>query len=171
MEGVTSITVKEFKSFIEHVSKTFKIPIESLSTEWDNLKEKANLVKACVAIKKDKTICGKKATAGAKCSLHKKRVKPIQKEVLVQKVLEEGQVVVRSNDQDLCTFVEDNRMCLKEADCTNRCGAHVNTLGHICLNRLDFVLKTLDAPSYVDFLDMEQPGVVFEPFTSILEIE
>ena len=166
MNNITSITVEEFKSFMEHVSKTFKIPMESLSTEWDILNKEKDLVKTCVAIKKDKTICGKKATHYDKCSSHKKRVKP------VQKVLEEGQVVARSGDQDLCTFVkEDNRMCLKEANFTNRCGTHVNTLGHICLNRLDFVLKTLDAPSYVDFSDMEQHGVVFEPFTSMSTIE
>ncbi len=117
MESITSITVTEFKSFMNHISKTFEIPIERLVTEWVSHTPAVVAVTTsitCTAIKKDKTVCGKKAVDGDRCGIHKSKKKAIS--------------CVESTDTKSatsCTAIKkDKTVCSKKAVDGDRCTQH-----------------------------------------------
>ena len=99
MEDTFTLTRTELKGFFKCISKKFNIPYKTIALEYnaylDSLSESENttacsqsepttdvldntaapveevVALTCVAVKKDKTVCGKKATVGDRCSIHK----------------------------------------------------------------------------------------------------
>ena len=69
----------------------------------------------CVAVKKDKTVCGKKATVGDRCNVHKPKNTAVEKEAApVEEVVALTCVAVK----------KDKTVCGKKATVGDRCNVH-----------------------------------------------
>jgi hypothetical protein len=154
------ITIDDLKEFIKRVSVKFSIPKKELSLMWNELvtseglsevavaatentqeqlvvEPSSSVSAGCVAIKKDKTVCGKPATHGDRCSVHKKKVPkaaPLKGEDIpeyqentpefIQKYVSK-QPSGDAPSQEGCVAVKkDKTVCGKPATHGDRCSVH-----------------------------------------------
>lgn len=92
MDNTDTITLQELKQFMRNVAAEFNVSYKDVVHVWnkhvveeneempetENPKVSEDAVEepvsaTCVAVKKDKTVCGKKATVGDRCGVHKPR--------------------------------------------------------------------------------------------------
>jgi len=143
MEDTFTLTRTELKGFFKCISKKFNIPYKTIALEYnaylDSLSESENttacsqsepttdvldntaapveevVALTCVAVKKDKTVCGKKATVGDRCSIHKPKNSAVEKQAApVEEVVALTCVAVK----------KDKTVCGKKATVGDRCSIH-----------------------------------------------
>jgi hypothetical protein len=156
---MSDYTVADVKEFIKRVSTKFNISKKELTLVWNDLIalssdaltmdasiESVNVTKAtpveqqplslpkekvstCVAVKRDKTVCGKPATHEDRCSAHKKKVKNVVSSSIKGEDIPEYQEPTPAFVQKFvhagCVSVKkDKSVCGKPATHGDRCSVH-----------------------------------------------
>lgn len=153
------VTTQDLKQFMKKISSKFTIPYKDIVRVWNDMVEVENsatvegggnvaepqpaieageetvsVAATCGAVKKDKTVCGKKATVGDRCSAHKPRGSKTTPAVAETPAVSEAVGEILSVAATCVAVKKDKTVCGKKATVGDRCGVHKPRGAKACNN-------------------------------------